>query len=1143
MSLRFVYGPSGSGKSTYVQKYVIDKSMSDPARKHLLIVPDQFTMQAQVRMIELHPDHAFSNIEVLSFSRLSHRILEEIGGEDVPVLDDTGKNLIIRRVAGEVADSLVYVGGKLDRYGFVSEIKSAISEFMQYGYRPADVRSLAERASERRLLSMKLSDIAVIYEAFMKYKADRFLTREETLDIVAKGLHKSELVKGATLVLDGFTGFTPIQEQVIRELMVLSREVIFTFTLPADADPCTARSEEDMFWLCSRAARRIRALADDAGVITEEHVPCQRKADGGSMLDHLERHAFRYPTVPYAGSDRDSVRIYRAQTISDEIRDTFGRIRSLTAGGKLRYRDVALVVGNMASYADEVMHAANEAGIPIYMDYSRSIMTTPIVEALLSAMDVVRTDYARESVIRHMRTGFGPLDRDETDVLENFLLRTGIRGRASYERVWTIRRDERSEKARTPEGEEWYVTECDRINSIRERVLAHFESLRNISSTYPRALYEFMVNAGMHDRLLVMSTKYGEIGDSSSEKQYAQIYDKIMELLDQMEALCGEDVSDADEFAGILEAGLSELKVGVIPQESDQVLVGDMIRTRLSHVKALFLLGVNDSNIPGTVSSGGLISDVDRDFLTGMEDVCLAPTPREQMFTQRLYLYMNMTKPACSLTLSYVTGDAEGNDMMPSYLIGLMRRLFPELAIENSGSTHSLGGHVLPANRSDVSHACAAMIRDYVDGRIEGEDVRLLAALCRTLMESGLEESCRRMFEMSMMRHVSLSLPAQLVRDVYGEVIRASVSRLEKFAGCAYAHFLSYGLKLVPRPEFTFENRDMGEVYHKALEEFGLRMRTEGLSWEGLTDEDADEWVREITERITSVYGDTILVSSKRNKALSGRIRRVIRRSVDTIRYQVTQGSFVPAYFEKQFETDRRALLPGGNEAPYKLMGKIDRVDVSSGDGAEYVRIIDYKSGNRVFDLSGLYHGFKLQLAIYMHEALRLGNGVRPAGMLYFHVSDPMVKAAGDMTDVEAADAVRYEMRMKGIIAADEDVYARMDRNLAPGIESHVVPVKLTMDGVPDGRTSKTYDPEIFDVILKYAGHKSDELIGRLLEGDIDCAPATYAGAGDPCRFCDYSASCRIKSGLDGYKITRYDKESDEALLERMIAELGNKDG
>lgn len=1129
MSVRFICGPSGSGKSTFICNEIINESKKDPARKYLLIVPDQFTMQTQVRMIELHPDHAFLNIEVLSFSRLAHRILEEVGGEDIPVLDDTGKCLIIRQVAGRIKDSLDFMADRIDRYSFISEVKSALSEFMQYGLSPEDVSKLADSVSEKSVLSRKLKDLEVIYRAFLEYKSNDFITKEETLDIVTSSLHNSELVRDSEIFFDGFTGFTPIQEKVITELLCYASRVWFSFTMPAGSDIYAQRNKEDMFYLPGTAITRILKLAEGVNVIEEDPVILKASVKDRPMLSHLEANVFRYPMKPYSGEDTGSVRIFKAANTEEEIRDTFLRIKQLIEQNGYRYRDIAIVTGDLSSYADEMIHIARELEIPIYMDYSESIMQTAFIESICSAYDVIRSDYQAESVIRHLRTGFGPLNEDETDELENFLIKRGIRGRSSYEHVWTVSRDKDED---TPEKKEENIRQFNRINDLRERIVSHFSSLHNNDISYARALYSFLENSAAYDRQKALSDKIAEEFPSYKRKADVRIYDKVIGLLDQIESLIGDDIKDPDEFYGILEAGLMELKLGVIPQEKDMILVGDMIRTRLSYVKVLFLLGANDCNIPGRISSGGLISDIDREYLNLKEGVTLAPTPREQMFSQRLYLYMNMTKPADRLYISYVLTDLQGKDMQPSYLIGTLCKLFPGLEAKYSGTSHMAGDMLMPSDKANLKTRCAALMRAYISGAASEEEIKLLGAMCRILAESDMSDIYLQICEAVNAHYDPELLSKDIAHKLYGEVIKASVSRLEQFAKCAYAHFLSYGLNIRPRSEYGFEKTDMGEVYHSALEEFSVKMRNEGLEWAGLDEEEASKWVDEIMERIEISYSDSILISNGRNKALSKRIRRVIKRSVDTIRFQITSGEFVPAYFEKAFLSERHVKKDGGNIS-YSLQGRIDRVDKCSNENNEYLRVIDYKSGNRQFSLEGLYYGLMLQLSVYLGEAVKKDRTSLPAGLLYYHIGDPLINGDDTMNDDAVKAGIQMNLRMSGAVSDDEKVLLLMDKNLVPKEGSKVIPVKLNKDGVPD-RYSHVYPPDVMELIYKYAFHKSDELVLKMMDGEIGCKPVGMDKKKLPCIFCDYAPVCKIYSGIDGYKYECCEKMTDEDLIREM---------
>ncbi|MBO4900893.1 MAG: PD-(D/E)XK nuclease family protein [Lachnospiraceae bacterium] len=1151
MSFRFICGPSGSGKSTYIQQNIIKRSVDDPGRKYLLIVPDQFNMQTQMSMIRNHPDHAFSNIEVLSFSRLSHRILEEVGGE-VPVLDDTGKSLILRRLSGQVQPQMRVLGARLDRYGFIHEVKSAISEFMQYGISPDDLHLLCERIDNRNALKAKMIDLEIIYKAFSDYKAGHFVTKEETLELVRCSLHKSELVRGAFIAFDGFTGFTPVQERMIQELMGFCDTVWFAFTTEDGADPHKELKSDDMFHLSWRSVDRIGRLADEAHVPEEEPVilraagPSSDEKEGGARksadLIHLERSLFRFPTRPYSG-EPGHIRIYKATGMTEEIVDTFQRIRELISGRGYRYRDIAIVVGDMASYADEISRTAAELDLPVYMDYSRSILMSPFIEAIVSSYDVLKTDYSCESIIRHMRTGYGPLSMDETDELENFLLATGIRGRKAFSHTWTMR--DRDENELSEEALSIRKERFDRLNAIREKVNAHFAGLHNTEETtgsFTRAVYDFISGSGMYGRLMDQASLFREEGDHVRALQYEQMYEHVCALLDQIVELCGDEEVSADDYFHILEAGLGEIRLGTIPGESDQIIVGDMVRTRLEAVKVLFLLGVSDDSIPGNISGGGLISDLDREYLSGMDGVELAPTPREQMFTQRLYLYMNMTKPSDGLIISYPLTDTKGKAKQPSYLIQTLCKLFPLLTPRPSAYTHMVDGVSAPADITRVSYACADMMREYYGGRLSGDEQSRLRAICDEMASSADAGLLDKISDMSTLHYTHTPLTREIASSLYGSIIQTSVSRLEKFAGCAYAHFLNYGMRLRTRSEYSFENTDLGAVYHKALEEFSVKVNDEGLTWVGLSEDEANAWVDEILERLVSTYGDTILTSSSRNAALAARIRRIVKRSVDTIRYQVTRGGFVPKYFERAFSEERKAHTSDGKPFGYKVTGKIDRIDICESEDDRYLRIVDYKSGNRDFDISALFHGLMMQLAVYLDQALKITGDTKPAGMLYFRISDPVIEASADISGENALAAIRKEMKMSGIVESSPEVTGLMDSGLSPGVNSDIVPVGYKADNTLT-KSSKAFSEEDIRTILDYAEFKMDELTGSIMLGDISVRPACMKGSAyTPCTYCDYSSVCHIASGIPGYEGVQYAKDEPENVIADMNSALIGND-
>ncbi|MBR6390757.1 MAG: PD-(D/E)XK nuclease family protein, partial [Lachnospiraceae bacterium] len=396
--------------------------------------------------------------------------------------------------------------------------------------------------------------------------------------------------------------------------------------------------------------------------------------------------------------------------------------------------------------------------------------------------------------------------------------------------------------------------------------------------------------------------------------------------------------------------------------------------------------------------------------------------------------------------------------------------------------------------------------------------------LCRIMGSHDDGSTLDAILNMSCAHYTHTPLSDSIAEGIYGTVMQTSVSRLERFAACAYAHFLSYGLRLRERPEYSFENNDMGDVYHKALEEFSNRVSESGAGWNGLGSEEAAAWADEIMDRLINTYGDTILISNNRNIAMSDRLKRIVRRSVDTIRYQVGAGDFIPKFFERGFSESRSFTGEDGAEHTYRLTGKIDRVDICESNENRYLRIVDYKSGNRDFDIAALYHGLMMQLAVYMDAALKITGDTQPAGMLYYHMSDPVVSADADTTDEEAADLVRGELRMKGVVNSDPDIARLMDRTLTAGTGSKVIPLAYKKDNTPQAY-SKAYTTDELKLMLEYTEKKMDELSSRIMGGCIEVHPAYMKRSDPPCRWCDYASVCHIASGIPGYERSEYDDD------------------
>ncbi len=1137
MSLRFCFGPSGAGKSHRIYEEIMQRAAEEPGRNFLIIVPDQFTMQTQKDLVMRSDRDGILNIDVLSFGRLSHRILEEVGTKEMPVLDDTGKSLVLQKVAADLKEQLPAMGSLLHKQGYIHEVKSAISEFMQYGISTQDMDKLITSAQKRGALAMKLKDLKTLYRGFQDYIRDHFITTEETLDVLRRSLSKSRILKGSVVVFDGFTGFTPIQNRLIQELMRVCAETIVTVTIGVGEDPYKMDGEQKLFHLSKKTVADLEKLAAEAEVERGEDLFVKggpNRFAKAPALHYLEQNLFRYQYEPYAGEQQE-IHMFEALSPREEVHQTALYIRHLSREQGMTYRDIAVVIGDLEGYASYVETEFGQLEIPCFLDRTRGIVLNPMIEYIKSALQLYIKDFSYDTVFHFLRSGMSDISREEIDELENYVIRTGARGYRTYSRLFTRRTEELQENAEGSEQAEEKTME--RLNRIRQQFMDAVEILhmgsQEKAGDYVSHLYDFLEQNQVQQKLLNYQQQFEKEGDLSRAREYAQIYRLVMDLLDQVYELLGEEEISRQEFADILEAGFGEITVGTIPQNVDRIVVGDMERTRLKQVKVLFFLGVNDGNIPKNASKGGIISDMDREFLieSGTE---MAPSPRQQMYIQRLYLYLNMTKPSEQLYLSYAKVNSEGKGIRPSYLIDTVRKLFPAMSVEypqNRSRLEQIEG------RQEGARYLAEELREYVEGTLPEEERQDFYLMYRAYEAdaAGRDLLTRAAFR----RYRESGLSRIVARALYGQQLENSVSRLETYAACACRHFLQYGLSLQEREEFGFEASDMGTVYHAVLENFAGKLAESNLTWWDFTEDFAAKAVKESVEAYAATYGETVLYSSARNEYAITRMSRILTRTVLTLQKHLKQGSFQPDDYELSFRfaEDLDSIhVDLSEDEKMHLQGRIDRIDVSEDAEHVYVKVIDYKSGNRKFDLAALYYGLQLQLVVYMNAAMEMESRkhpdkeIVPAALLYYHIDDPTIETPVELTDEQINEQILAKLRMNGVVNSDPEVVERLDRYMQD--KSVVIPVEKKKDGSFSARSS-VLSREEMQLISSYVDAKIRSIGREILDGKIAANPYEK-GNEEACTYCAYKKVCGFDGSIPGYEKRQLEDLDKQALMQRM---------
>lgn len=1188
MSLQFIFGNSGSGKSDFLYDSVLKQAKENKEQQFLIIVPEQFTMQTQRELVERQKQHAIMNVDVLSFARLAYRVFDDLGKQNVVVLEETGKNLVLRKVAEQKKAELKVLGANMNKMGYVGEVKSLISELMQYNVRPDALAEFLEKEPLGEGLSLKMQDVLTMYQGFTEYLKGRYITAEEVLELLYDVAEESKLLCGSVIVLDEFTGFTPIQNRLMEKLLVLAKKVSVSVTMDVREDFYQCRGVHELFAMSKKTVASLLKVAELCKVPVEEPIVLptgeKRRYAGAPDLYFMEQNLFR----PGAGSYRykvsekamksnknhekltDSqleetpdIRITSLKNPREELKFAAREIVRLTREQGYRYRDIAVVTGDVQQYGNYVPEIFEQYHIPYFIDQTKNILFHPFIECIRAILEMIEYDFSYESVFRFLRCGLAEkiipqgklstmeleldgetgeksaqckeqtihrLTEQEIDRLENYVLARGIRGASRWSKPWTFV---------MPDGT---LEDMERLNEIREAVYENFKPLlmafrgkENTVSTQTFELYSLIRRLDMEQLLKERGEFFEKNGNQARAKEYDQIYKIVMDLFDKVTSLLGDETMTIREYSDILDAGFEAAKVGIIPPGNDTVTVGDIERTRLNHIKILFFVGVNDGVVPKAGNQGGIISQFEREKMAEYH-LELAPGAREKVFIQKFYLYLNMTKPSERLYVTFCRVNSDGKALRRSYLIGILLKLFPQLVVEEPSEEETLEG-VLTAE------SALPFLMEGLNKPVEDEEA-WTALLAWYLSDEGDREKALQLFDAAFGVHQDDAISKAVTKALYGNTLDNSVTRLEQFAACAFAHYLSYGLRLRERELQQFASVDMGNIYHDVLERFAKGIEMSEYTWFDIPQEAQDALLSQSMEDAIAGSGIGDVFEDARNSYLLKRMETTAKRTIWALMLQVRKGKFVPSGFEVSFSRAERldaVQFQLGEDEKMRLRGRIDRIDTYETDDKVYVKIIDYKSGNTSFSLLNFYYGLQLQLVVYMNVALELtkkmykGKDTEPAGIFYYHITDPMVDSDGGESEEEIRRSILEQLKVGGLVNEDPEIYGAMDTDFTG--TSSVIPVALKADGSLKA-ASKTASAYEFGLMSDYVRKKIEHVGKEIFAGNVSVKPYLL-GDRSGCDYCPYHTICGFDVRMPGFSYQQFEKfDSSEEILAHIREEV-----
>lgn len=1142
MGIRFVFGRAGSGKSYYCLNQIKKKLGNDKNNKLIMLVPDQYTFQTEKKLLEYVGEKALLRAEVLSFKRMATRVFDKCGGRAINVIEDSGKNMLIYKLLKDKGEDLKYFNRISKQQGFVGIVSKSITEFKKYNI-SEEILKEKELQIENKDLKEKVSDLASIYETFNESLHKGYIDSEDILSILAKKLKECDLYNDAEIWVDEFTTFTPQQLEVLKALAKQCKNV--NITLCSDGEIQFTEGETDIFDVIKNTENRILKMMQENNISYKEPVNLNKKNlyrfKESKELGHIEKYFFNYPFKIYKDECKD-IRLYKANNNYSEIEWVAQDILKLVRDKGYRYKDIAVVCREIDSYDKITSVIFNEYNIPYFLDKKREILSNPLVVLIISALEILVTNWSYESVFKYVKSGLITLETSFIDKLENYILANGIKG---YK--WT--RDLLISQDKELTQEEIEIFEY--MEEIRRPIINLYNKIKGDVTVrkYCTALYEFLLEISAFETMDKWLDDFNNKGMQDKIKEYTQVPSIVMDMLDQAVEVLGDEVVDLKTFSKILTSGFEEKEIGVIPIALDQVNIGDIARIKGRDVKALYIVGANDGVLPSANKDEGILSDEDRIELKSM-GIELASDTRSRIFEEQFMVYTALTIPSNYLMITYPMADFEGKSLRPSIIIPRLKKILPRLKEESEIFNSSLFNdkyHNITAPIPTFNELIEALRREY-----EKEEIETYWVETFKWFEENEEFKDRTKIIFNGLRYTNLveKIPREKIKRLYSNDngrLMFSVSRIEKYAQCPFSYYVQYGLKAKDRKVYEFTAPDLGSFMHDILDQFTNKIRKENILWGDLTKDKCSEIVNELVNNKLKNETNSILNSNKKYQYFSERFKKTITKSVTVISEQMRKGEF--DIFKSEFDfgdfkdSDSIKLELPSKEIVY-LKGRVDRIDKVDLKGETYIRIVDYKSGSKSFDLNELYYGLQIQLLVYLDAILKNSEQIlkmqcMPGGILYFKIDNPIIKSKKALTEGEIQVEVLKKLKMDGLLLKNVELVKSMDRDIET--YSLIIPAAFKKDG-DFTSTSSVVTESQFELLRKYVNDKMIEICEEMLSGEIKIEPCKSSKV-MYCDYCDYSSICQFDTSIkdNKYKIILKKKKDDlwEAMANKVKIEEG----
>ena len=1116
MSFRLIYGKSGTGKSTFIYNEIKEKINED--KKIYIITPEQFSFTAEKKLLETLGNKAVINAEVLTFNRMAYRVKAEVGGTAGASISNSGKAMLIYNILSDKKNNLKFLGKSEEN---IELIIDQITEFKQHGVTIEDLKKM-QKETQDSYLKVKIQDMLTIYTEFQNNIENRYIDENDNLTILANQLTDVDMFNDTIIYIDEFVGFTKQEYEIISQLAKVAS--LLTVTICSDSIEEGISPESDVFYSNKITITRLYDLAVNLEIPIEKPVKLEEKFRFKNKdLQHLEENLYANSYKKYE-KEPDNINLFLANNQYSEIENVAINILKLVRDKGYRYRDISVITKSLEVYSNLVKVIFNKYQIPVFIDEKRDLSQNIIVKYMLAILEIFARNWSYESVFNYVKTGFLDINKHEIFELENYCQKWGIKNSKWYKSEWNFKDEDSGNKEKIERYRELRRMIVNPLLEFKED-LAGSNEVKVIT----KKLYEFLINNEIDKKFEIKIKELQEAGQTELAAQYETSWKIIMNVLDEIVLVFGDKKVTFEKYMQILKTGLASSDLGKIPGTQDQVIIGDVDRSRSHKVRAIFIIGLNDGMFPSVHKNEGFFNDDDRSFLKA-NGVELARNTEESLYEDNFNIYKAFTTAEELLFLSYASSNSEGKTLRGSIIISKIKRIFPQ--IKEQSDIIERKSEILIENTTFDE-----LLRKLGEYRDTGEIEEKWIEVYNYYKNS---KEWKYKLEKAMEALTYTNKPENInkknIKSMYGDTLRTSVSRLEQYQSCHFSYFLKYGLKLSEKNNFKINPIDTGTFMHDVIDEFFTLIREKEINVKELQSEQIDEIINEIIDEKLGLNKNFIFSSSAKYKVLSQRLKNVVCKSIKYIVESLKYSKFEVLGNEMEFKDGKEyppITMNLENGQRVEITGKIDRIDIAKIGEDKYVRIIDYKSSAKNIDLNKVYAGLQLQLITYLDAVCEKDDFI-PAGVLYFNLIDPIIKSKKALSAEEIEDKIRKKFKMQGLILADVNVVKMMDTNLESG-SSSIIPAYIGKDGELSNNRSSAVSRKQFEYLQKYTNRIIKSISNEILSGNIEIKPYyDVKNKRTPCEYCEYKSICNFNSNEMGASYNYINNIEKSVILEMM---------